>query len=221
MSGISTVVCPQCGFELETGLAKLMCCPSCRSSVLIENKSNKQSKLCDLNVVTNAGRYLFEVGKAVQLMGREYIPQGYSVYEYEERSRIEWELLDQENHVYFLNQEDENLFLVKPISSIKQTLPSWSSLQPNTHLSVEGRDWLVVEKNRLRFVAYHGALLTVPVNDTSLECTYFSNTQGECLVLVFNAQESSFSTGLDIGSEKPIHKAFQGWWLDPMDISFS
>jgi len=201
------VNCPQCGLLLDVSMAKLISCSSCSSSVLIENTA---TRLSDLKVLTDESEYLFKIGKEVQLNNEQYVPCGYSLYEYESGIRVEWELLDNENNTFYLNQEDENLFLVKAIPAIEQMMPVWESMQPNTHLKLGYDDWLVVEKCEPRFVGYRGVLLNIPISDHNLKCIFLSNTEGECLVLVVDS----------ITGDSTRYKAFQGWWLDPMDIIF-
>ena len=210
--------CPQCGISLGSGSrqsasnTKLSSCLSCNSSLLIENDS---ISLSELNVAKNTEKSLFEIDNTVHIKNTDYTPQGYCIYECylddEKNSmRVEWELSCADGKTYFLNQEDENLFLVKQIPTIQQTLPVWESLQPNTQLKIEENEWLVVEQLQVGFVSYYGALQNLPLQNIKLKCTYLSNTQGECLVLTFNNHN---------GFAKETHKAYQGWWLDPMDLT--
>ena len=204
-----SIICPQCGDSLDVGIARLVSCPSCSSSVFIENNT---VSLSNLSVVKNTDEYLFKVGNIVLINDTTYTPQGYCLYEYEGGFRVEWELHDSEENTFILNQEEENLFLVKQVSEITSTLPAWSSMQPNTLLSIDDdktkSEWLVVEKKEVTFVAYHGSLKNIPVQNKQLKCTYLSNTEGDCLVLVFDNHGYSDSP----------HNAYQGWWLDPMDL---
>lgn len=194
--------CPQCGDLLDLHgdkSIKLSTCLSCNSSLLIEDNT---ISLTALNVVKNTEKSLFKIDNIISIKNKVYLPKGYSLYSYEDGTKVEWELSDDEDNSYFLNQEDENLFLVKKISKIR-SLPSWESLQPNTHLKIKKNEWLVVEKLQVSFESYYGDLQNLPKNNQKLKCSYLSNTQGECLVLAWKGKS---------------HKAYQGWWLDPMDL---
>ena len=233
--------CPQCGFALTIKNSKLSICTSCGSSLLIENDS---ISISELKVSKNTDKSLFRIGNTIKIRNSNYMPKGYSLYEYglheglnedinDEKAghRVEWELslvddvcvddestdassindvdIGQNEKHYFLNQEDENLFLVKQIPDIQQTLPEWELLQPNTQLKIKDKEWLVVEQLKVNFVGYYGALQNLPLQNNKLKCSYLSNTEGECLVLTFT-QDSLAHNKV---------KAFQGWWLDPMDLS--
>lgn len=213
--------CPQCGFEfaISHGLkCKLNTCSSCDSSLLIENNS---ISVTALNVAKNTEESLFEINNAIRIKERNYTPNGYCLYDYQDGRKVEWELTctdhnandqKQDETTYFLNQEDENLFLVKEIPAIKQTLPAWESLQANTHLTLaeenNENDWLVVEQLQVEFVSFFGALNHVPLQNVKLKCVYLSNTEGECLVISYGSNNNTKN-----------HKAYQGWWLDPMDLT--
>ncbi|MEB8434538.1 hypothetical protein OO007_20030 [Cocleimonas sp. KMM 6892] len=203
-----TPSCPQCGYLIDTGATKLMSCPSCNSSIYIQNNT---TSLSDLNVVKNTDKYLFDIGHSVQIKNASCIPKGYSLYEYEDGFRVEWELVDNDQNTYILNQEEENLFFVKQIPKIEAALPAWSSMQPNTQLIIETAEWLVVEKREVNFVAFYGELQNLPLQNSQIQCSYLSNTEGECLVLVSTGQPKS-------GSAHYPYTAYQGWWLDPMDL---
>jgi len=213
--------CPQCGFMLTINDSKLNVCTSCDSSLLIENDS---ISISELKVAKNTNTSLFKIGNTVQIKNSHYIPKGYSLYQYglndgDAGKRVEWELSrfnteegtaeDKNDKRYFLNQEDENLFLVQQIPDIQETLPAWEQLQPNTHLNINDKEWLVVEQLQVTFVGFYGALQNLPLQNNKLKCSYLSNTYGECLVLTFT--KNSFA--------EITVKAFQGWWLDPMDLS--
>jgi len=195
--------CPQCGelLDLSTDKSiKLSSCPSCNSSLLIENDT---ISLSALNVVKYTKQSLFNINNNIQVNDKVFTPKGYCLYQYDEGKKVEWELIDDEEQVYFLNQEDENLFLVKQIPHFRKTLPNWEALQPNTHFKIKDQDWLVVERLRVSFESYFGDLHNLPEVDQQFDCTYMSNTEGECLVIVWKDN---------------AHRAFQGWWLDPLDI---
>lgn len=213
------LACPQCGFILDLSKSrniKLSICSSCHSSLLIENNSVSMTAL---NVAKNTEQSLFEVDNVISINNKNYTPNGYCLYQYQGGRKVEWELSasdvtdssnDSHESTYFLNQEDENLFLVKQITAIDKTLPTWESLQVNTHLKIRESEWLVVEQLKVKFASYYGALKNLSQEDIELKCIYLSNIQGECLVLSFNHQNG-------LVTEPP--KAYQGWWLDPMDLT--
>ncbi len=209
--------CPQCGVDFVVSNTKLSNCSFCNSSLLVENNS-----ICisELKVAKNTEESLFEIGNTITIRNTEYIPNGYALYEYglknsNSGNRVEWELglrnSDSvlEKETYFLNQEDENCFLVKQITDIDLALPVWESLQPNTQLTIEQNEWLVVEQLEVNFVSYFGSLQNLPLKNIKLQCIYCSNTDGECLVLSFTNYSLKENT----------LKAYQGWWLDPMDLT--
>ncbi|KAG1707652.1 hypothetical protein GQR58_003312 [Nymphon striatum] len=128
---------------------------------------------------------------------------GFIQFQHDEGYRKEWWLLDEDQQTYWLSQEDEDLFLVKPSSSQSIDLPAWALLQPNTQIDFGGNNWQVTEKRILDFYGYNGSLPIEPSEKTQLKYSYLTNSEAESLILIYSGTEIV---------------ARQGWWLDPLEV---
>jgi len=199
--------CPQCGSEitLHSRLAKLVSCNHCGSTLLIEPTGLSQS---DIESHIQAKLSLLKQGGSFIWREQQFFPQGFIQLKHNQGYRKEWWVLDKQKNSYWLSEEDENFFLLQDlvmddVAMDKKDIPPWLSLQVNTQLSSNNKNWLVTEKRMHNYSGFQGQIPDLPNQEETLYYTYLTGENAESLVLIFENNQI---------------RSRQGYWLDPFEI---
>jgi DNA-directed RNA polymerase subunit RPC12/RpoP len=209
--------CPQCGAALQqpNPQTKLLTCDYCSSTLLIEQSGlsyqaisskleNKQSLLSK-----KAFFHWYQQGNQ-QSESQHYQAQGYIQFSHEEGIRTEWWVTDEQGESWWLSEEDENCFLLQDTNTTEiRNVRDWDSLQPNTQLRHDGKDWIVTEKKQLTYHGFQGELPHLPLHSAPLKYTYLTTQNAETLVLIFDTNPTN----------QQSLKVRHGFWLDPFELT--
>ena len=124
-------------------------------------------------------------------------------FTYDEGIRTEWLLRDANDVDFFLSADDENLFLLQANTNPVDNIPSWESLQPNTHLNYADKQWLVTEQHTMRLDHTSVGSSAGTLNSEPRNYSYLITDNAETLVIVF------------VGDDIQLR---QGFWLDPYEL---
>ena len=84
--------------------------------------------------------------------------------------------------------------------------PSWASLQPNTHINVAGKDWLVTEQCQKVLEEASASTPRPALKNSARSDAYLIAQNAEALLITFIDNAATFQ---------------QGFWLDPFEIKVS
>ena len=207
---MDAINCPYCGAAVQEREAgnKVWQCSHCSHSLLLESRPAIQA----IQSTTDSSA-LITLGSSFKWREQRYTTYGFLSFSHSEGVRTEWLLKDDEGEDYYLIADDENFFLLQSegagdlTSSLTEgsaeVILNWESLQPNTHFSHDGKDWLVTEQRRMTLVqATENAALS-QLQNGSRNDTYLIAENAETLMLIFTGE---------------VVTCRQGFWLDPFEI---
>ena len=220
---MDTSNCPYCGAEIQEQDAsnKLWQCTHCSHTLLLESHPTIQPIQS-----TTDNTALITLGSSFSWREQTYTTQGFQRFSHDEGIRTEWLVRGANGEDYYLIADDENLFLLqndahaegmKGTDDSLQTseIPSWESLQPNTHLMYAGTNWLVTEQRRLTLIVEQGFLkpsLTIDGSSNNLPQNETPYTRNDTYLIAENAETLMIMFTGDVVTLR------HGYWLDPFEI---
>ena len=217
--------CPYCGAEIQEQDAsnKLWQCTHCSHTLLLESRPMIQPIQS-----TTDNTALITLGSSFSWRGQRYTTQSFLCFSHDEGIRTEWLVRGANGEDYYLIADDENLFLLQDDAHAEgmtnadtslemSEIPSWESLQPNTHLIYAGTDWLVTEQRRLTRIVERDFLkseLTLG-SSTKQPQNEIPQTRNDTYLIAENAETLMIMFTGDMVTLR------HGYWLDPFEIEVS
>ena len=197
---MTSINCPYCGAEIKESEPsnKIWFCGHCSHSLLLE-----QSPVIKAIQSTSDDTALITLGSSFKWREQRYTTHGFLRFAHEEGERTEWLVKDESDGDYFLSAGDEDFYLLQPQAKLSGDIPSWESLQPNTHLNYAGKQWLVTEQRAMQLGTYSDGVDMNLVAASTQRYSYLVADNSETLVIIFTEGDTQFR---------------QGFWLDPFEI---
>ena len=178
---MTAIQCPQCSAALaiKNNDHRIFSCQYCSSSIVLEHNSTTLARLIKLE-------------EAVNIRSNRYRAVDFNLYHCEAGTRIEWQMLNNQDKAYILTEDDENFSLVTAINIHLDKALNWNSLLVNTQISLNNMNWLVTEKRLLKDSL-----------DQQLKYSYLTNENAELLVIIFKQNHITCR---------------KGFWFDPFEL---
>lgn len=194
---LKTYNCPQCGDKLNIYFqyTKLVKCPSCSSSIFLEDES---VKLIGQSAVLSPEPSLIQLQSIFKLQGKTFTALGKIRYSYGRGFWEEWFLKDTQNREFWLSI-DEGDFVLEEKN--KRALP----FKDFSNFKVGSRHgkYLVTEKGEGVCMGFEGELPEEIKLNEKHQYIHLSEGGGNLVTLEFS--ETSKQT-------------FKGKWIDPLEI---
>lgn len=189
--------CPQCGDRLSLFFkySKLIKCPSCNSSIFLEDES---VKLIGESSVLSSEPSLIQLHQRFKLQGKTFTPLGKIRYDYGRGFWEEWFVKDERNKAFWLSVDEGDFVLEE---KIKLTFPVKNFAQ--FKLGKRYKEYLVTEKGHGICVGFEGELpKQITINETH-QYVHLSTGYNNLVTVEFNKQNM---------------QTFKGKWIDPLEI---
>jgi len=192
-----SINCPQCGDTLPLYFkwSKLVQCPSCKSSIFLEDKSvillgDSSALSPEPSLINIQEPFIFEK--------KSYLPLGKIRYSYGRGFWEEWFLKDNGNQEFWLSI-DEGDFVLQ--TKVQLSLP----FKPSSKFTVGGKygNYLITEKGSGTCVGFEGELPEEILINEVHQYVHLSEGGGNLITLEFTDGSS---------------QTFKGKWIDPLDI---
>ena len=197
---MTAINCPYCGVEIkqQEPSNKIWFCQHCSHSLLLE-----QSPVIKAIQSTSDDTALITLGSSFQWREQRYATHGFLRFSHEEGERTEWLVKEDSGVDYFLSAGDEDFYLLQSQEKQSDDIPSWETLQPNTHFDYAGKQWLAIEQRSMQLDSYSDGVDINLVAASTRGYSYLVADNAETLVIIFTDCDTQFR---------------QGFWLDPFEI---